>query len=90
MTYADFASLAQHPDFRAAAKAGRVKAAAKLPPLLSLPFAGKPEKVFARQVAAFADRLASFPTSKGTIRLPLDQPMPLDLIADIAQALEAV
>ena len=59
MTYADFASLAQHPDFRAAAKAGRVKAAAKLPPLLSLPFAGKPEKVFARQVAAFADRLAA-------------------------------
>ena len=30
MTYADFASLAQHPDFLAAAKAGRVKAAAKL------------------------------------------------------------
>ena len=36
-------------------------------------------------VAAFADRLESFPTSKGTIRLPLDQPMPLDLIADIAR-----
>ena len=36
-------------------------------------------------VAAFADRLASFPTSKGTIRLPLGRPMPLDLIADIAR-----
>ena len=36
-------------------------------------------------VAAFADRLVSFPTSKGTIRLPLGRPMPLDLIADIAR-----
>ena len=36
-------------------------------------------------VAYFADRLASFPTSKGTIRLPLNQPMPLELIADIAR-----
>ena len=31
------------------------------------------------------ERLASFPTSKGTIRLPLNQPMPLELIADIAR-----
>ena len=36
-------------------------------------------------VEVFADRLASFPTSKGTIRLPLNQPMPLELIADIAR-----
>ena len=36
-------------------------------------------------VEAFADRLAAFPTSKGTIRLPLNQPMPLELIADIAR-----
>ena len=36
-------------------------------------------------VEAFADRLASFPTSKGTIRLPLGRPMPLKLIADIAR-----
>ena len=36
-------------------------------------------------VEAFADRLADFPTSKGTIRLPLDRPMPLELIADIAR-----
>ena len=36
-------------------------------------------------VEAFADRLASFPTSKGTICLPLNQPMPLELIADIAR-----
>ena len=40
-------------------------------------------------VEAFADRLASFPTSKGTIRLPLNQPMPLELIADIARWCEA-
>ena len=36
-------------------------------------------------VEAFADRLTAFPTSKGTIRLPLNQPMPLELIADIAR-----
>ena len=36
-------------------------------------------------VEVFADRLASFPTSKGTIGLPLNQPMPLELIADIAR-----
>lgn len=36
-------------------------------------------------VEAFTDRLESFPTSKGTIRLPLNQPMPLDLIAEIAR-----
>ena len=36
-------------------------------------------------VEVFADRLALFPTSKGTIRLPLNQPMPLELIADIAR-----
>ena len=36
-------------------------------------------------VEVFVDRLVSFPTSKGTIRLPLDQPIPLELIADIAR-----
>ena len=36
-------------------------------------------------VEAFAERLVSFPTSKGTIRLPLNQPLPLELIADIAR-----
>ena len=40
-------------------------------------------------VEAFADRLEGYPTSKGTIRLPLNQPMPLELIADIAQWCEA-
>lgn len=39
--------------------------------------------------AYFADRLASFPTSKGTIRLPLNQPLPLELIAEIARWCEA-
>ena len=36
-------------------------------------------------VEAFADRLEGYPTSKGTIRLPLNQPIPLELIADIAR-----
>ena len=40
-------------------------------------------------VEAFADRLEGYPTSKGTIRLPLNQPMPLELIADIARWCEA-
>ena len=40
-------------------------------------------------VEAFDDRLAGYPTSKGTIRLPLNQPMPLELIADIARWCEA-
>lgn len=36
-------------------------------------------------VAFFADRLQAYSTSKGTIRLPLNQPMPLELIAEIAR-----
>ena len=40
-------------------------------------------------VEAFADRLTPYSTSKGTIRLPLNQPMPLKLIADIARWCEA-
>lgn len=32
----------------------------------------------------FADRLKEFDTSKGTIRLPHDQELPLELIGDIA------
>ena len=39
----------------------------------------------AEAVEAFADRLTAFSTSKRTIRLPLNQPMPLELIADIAR-----
>ena len=39
-------------------------------------------------VEAFAERLASFPTNKGAIRLPLNQPMPLELIAEIARWFE--
>ena len=40
-------------------------------------------------VEAFADRLEGYPTSKGTIRLPLNKPIPLELIADIARWCEA-
>ena len=36
-------------------------------------------------VAAFADRLEAFDTSKGTIRLPHSEPLPLGLIEDIAR-----
>ncbi|MDE6951460.1 MAG: DUF1801 domain-containing protein [Lachnospiraceae bacterium] len=35
-------------------------------------------------VAAFADRLEEYKTSKGTIQLPYSKPMPLELIEDIA------
>ena len=36
-------------------------------------------------VEAFSDRLKEYETSKGTIRLPYDRPLPLDLIGDIAR-----
>lgn len=36
-------------------------------------------------VALFQDRLSGYETSKGTIRLPYQKPLPLDLIADIAK-----
>ena len=39
-------------------------------------------------VEAFADRLTPYSTNKGTIRLPLGRPMPLELIADIARLCE--
>lgn len=35
-------------------------------------------------VEAFADRLDGYKTSKGTIQLPYEKPMPLELIAEIA------
>jgi uncharacterized protein YdhG (YjbR/CyaY superfamily) len=36
-------------------------------------------------MAAFADRLANYKTSKGAIQLPYNKPVPYDLIAEIAQ-----
>ena len=35
--------------------------------------------------SAFADRLTKYKTSKGTIQLPNDKELPLELIADIAR-----
>ncbi|MFT3951115.1 MAG: DUF1801 domain-containing protein [Oscillospiraceae bacterium] len=35
--------------------------------------------------AVFADRLTQYHTAKGSIQLPLDQPLPLDLITDIVR-----
>ena len=57
MKTSDFGSLAFHPDFRRALKAGKVKPAPRLPPCLPLPFLGKPDKVFALQTAGLAARL---------------------------------
>lgn len=36
-------------------------------------------------VLAFADRLAGYKTTKGAIQLPLKDPIPYDLIRDIAE-----
>jgi uncharacterized protein YdhG (YjbR/CyaY superfamily) len=38
-----------------------------------------------RMVAAFKDQLAAFKVSKGTIRFPLSQPVPVKLIEGIAK-----
>jgi len=38
-------------------------------------------------VAAFKDELSPYEVNKGTIRFPLDQPVPVRLIADIAKFL---
>jgi uncharacterized protein YdhG (YjbR/CyaY superfamily) len=37
-------------------------------------------------IAAFKDELKGFPTSKGTIRFPLDKPMPTALLKKIVKA----
>lgn len=34
-------------------------------------------------IEAFSERLAGYKQSKGTIKFPLDEPLPLDLIAEI-------
>ena len=36
-------------------------------------------------VEHFQDRLSEYETSKGTIRIPYQEPLPLELIADIAE-----
>ena len=36
-------------------------------------------------VELFQDKLAGYETSKGTIRLPYQEPLPLELIAEIAK-----
>jgi uncharacterized protein YdhG (YjbR/CyaY superfamily) len=38
-----------------------------------------------RMIAAFADQLASYEVSKGTIRFPLSEPVPVKLIERIAK-----
>jgi uncharacterized protein YdhG (YjbR/CyaY superfamily) len=36
-------------------------------------------------VEAFKERLSAYKTSKGTVRFPMDEPMPLDLIREIVR-----
>ena len=36
-------------------------------------------------IEAFMEKLKGFETSKGTIKFPLDKPMPYDLVAEITQ-----
>lgn len=36
-------------------------------------------------LAAFADRLAGFKSSKGAVQFPHDRPLPLDLVTDITR-----
>jgi len=36
-------------------------------------------------VLAFKDKLSAYETSKGTVRFPLDQPLPLDLVKEIVR-----
>ena len=57
MDTTEFGSIARHPDFRRALRSGKVGKPPKLPPCLPLPFLGKPDKVFALQVAGLAARL---------------------------------
>jgi uncharacterized protein YdhG (YjbR/CyaY superfamily) len=62
----------------------------KLNGLLVLSFAGWKRHYSlypagARLVAAFADELAAYEVEKGTIRFPLDQPVPVELIGRIAR-----
>ena len=43
----------------------------------------------AEAVEVFADRLTEYQTSKGTIGLPSDRPLPLELVAEIARWCES-
>jgi uncharacterized protein YdhG (YjbR/CyaY superfamily) len=36
-------------------------------------------------ITAFRDRLSSYSMSKGTVRFPLDQPIPYDLVEEITR-----
>ena len=80
----DFGSLEGHPDFIAARKAGRVKSAPRLPPCLSLPFLGKPQKVFERQVAVLAARLAAIGCKDAVVGLSGGLDSALALLVTVA------
>ena len=54
-----YGSIWRHPDFRRALREGRVSGPPVLPRTLALPFLGKPDRVFAIQVAGLAARLSA-------------------------------
>lgn len=43
----------------------------------------------ATPIAQFAPQLTAYATSKGTVRFPLDEPLPLDVIGDMVRAAAA-
>ncbi|MBR4652483.1 MAG: NAD(+) synthase [Kiritimatiellae bacterium] len=69
MGNSEFGSLFNHPDFRRALRSGKVKPAPRLPPCLSLPFHGKPDRVFALQTAGLAARLEAIGCRQAVVGL---------------------
>ena len=52
-------SMANHPDFKAAAKAGKITLLPEESPTLTIPFPGKPGMVFVKQVEGLCNRLSA-------------------------------
>ena len=65
----EFGSIASHPDFLRAVRAGKVRSVPKLPPCLPLPFYGKPDKVFALQTAGLVARLSAIGCRQAVVGL---------------------
>ena len=65
----EYGSISRHPDFKRALKEGRVRRAPPLPRTLPLPFTGKPDKVFAIQVAGLSARLSAIDCRSAVVGL---------------------